>query len=68
MGESSNWINNNKLTAEPFGWQEEYSVFSVNSSNLEELREYIQNQTLHHTKKTFEQELNDFYRENDIHL
>jgi len=67
-GESSNWINNNKLTSKPFGWQDEYSVFSVHSCNLKELREYIQNQTLHHIKKTFEQELNEFYMENDIHL
>ncbi len=65
-GESSNWINNNKLTSEPFRWQEEYAVFSVNSFNLKEIREYIQNQTIHHTKKTYEQELNDFFRENDI--
>ncbi len=67
-GESSNWINNNKLTSEPFGWQEEYSVFSVNYGNLKELKEYIQNQAIHHKKKTFEQELNDFYKENDINL
>jgi REP element-mobilizing transposase RayT len=67
-GESSNWINNNKLTSFPFGWQDEYSVFSVNYDNLKELKEYIQNQSLHHLKKTFEEELNDFYKENGIHF
>ncbi len=67
-GESSNWINNYKLTSFPFGWQDEYSVFSVDYGNLKELKEYIQNQSLHHLKKTFEQELNDFYKEHGIHF
>jgi putative transposase len=64
-GESSNWINNNKLTSHPFGWQDEYSVFSANYYDLHRLKEYIQDQSLHHKKKTFEQELNEFYKEND---
>ncbi len=59
-GESSFWINSNKLTIEKFAWQEEYFAVSVSESMLERLRQYIKNQEMHHSKKTFQQEYDQF--------
>jgi len=40
-GESSYWINKNKLTKAKFGWQEEYYAGSVGYSQVEMVRRYI---------------------------
>ena len=39
-----------------FSWQEGYGAFSVSPSQIEAVREYIQNQEQHHHKRDFEQE------------
>ena len=57
-GESSFWINKNKLTNMKFGWQDEYFVASVSESNLTSVRRYIARQEIHHSKVTFEAEFN----------
>jgi putative transposase len=59
-GESSFWINKHKLTKNKFIWQDDYWVVGVSESHLARVREYILNQELHHTKKTFAEELRDF--------
>ncbi len=59
-GESSFWININKLTEDKFAWQDDYWVVGVSESHLEAVRKYIHNQEDHHVKKTFSQELEDF--------
>lgn len=59
-GESSFWINKNKLTIEKFEWQDEYFAVSVSESALNKVREYIKNQEEHHTKKSFHQEFDEF--------
>lgn len=61
-GESSFWINRNKLTPEKFEWQEEYIAHSVSESNVPTLRTYIKNQEQHHKKKTFAEEYNEFIK------
>lgn len=58
-GESSFWINKNKLTKTKFKWQEEYFVASVSESNLEAARKYIANQEKHHKKVSFDDEFED---------
>jgi len=55
-GESSFWINKNKLTQSKFEWQDEYFAVAVSESMLENVRNYIRNQEDHHKKKTFNQE------------
>ncbi len=50
---SSQWMRGH--TAE-FGWQKGYAAFSVSSSALASVIGYIENQTGHHKKRTFEQE------------
>ena len=59
-GESSFWINKNKLTREKFEWQDEYFGVSVSESVLDKVRAYIKNQEVHHSKKTFQQEYDEF--------
>lgn len=59
-GESSFWINKNQLTKEKFEWQDEYFAVSVSESIIDRVRDYIKNQEIHHTKKTFQEEYNEF--------
>ena len=59
-GESSFWINNQQLTKTKFEWQDEYFAVSVSESMLDKVRDYIKNQEEHHSKKTFEEEYEDF--------
>ena len=61
-GESSFWINKQKLTRDKFGWQDEYFAVSVSESQLETVRRYIRNQEHHHKKKTFQQEYDEFMK------
>ena len=55
-GESSFWINKNRLCKTKFGWQDEYFAVGVCESMLESARKYIANQEEHHRKKSFEDE------------
>jgi putative transposase len=55
-GESSRWINKQKLCDPSFEWQDEYFAASVSHSQLQKVRNYIHNQERHHQKKTFQQE------------
>jgi putative transposase len=59
-GESSYWINQNNLTSEKFGWQDDYFAVSVSESQLEAVTKYIQNQEQHHLKKSFADEADEF--------
>lgn len=55
-GESSEWINKNKLTASRFSWQEGFGAFSYSKGQLPDVIRYIQNQEEHHRKVTFREE------------
>jgi REP element-mobilizing transposase RayT len=59
-GESSFWINKNKLIPQKFEWQDDYFAVSVSESGVDKVREYIKNQEEHHRKKTFQQEYDEF--------
>lgn len=61
-GESSFWINQQKITEEKFEWQDEYYAVSVSESVLNKVREYIRNQEAHHQHKSFHDELDEFIR------
>ncbi|HEY5823115.1 MAG TPA: transposase [Cyclobacteriaceae bacterium] len=58
-GESSFWINKQKLTNKKFEWQHEYFALSVSESMLDKVRNYIKNQEEHHSKKTFQDEYDE---------
>ncbi|QBN17796.1 IS200/IS605 family transposase [Flavobacterium nackdongense] len=59
-GESSFWMNKQKLILDRFEWQDEYFAVSVSESVLDRVRNYIKNQEQHHSKKTFDEEYNEF--------
>jgi REP element-mobilizing transposase RayT len=59
--ESSFWLNNKSgLQAERLEWQDEYFAVSIGESSLDTVRAYIDNQEVHHKKKTFAQEYDEF--------
>jgi len=51
-GNTSRWMNEMSC----FAWQEGYSAFSVSQSQRKTVVDYIDRQTEHHAKWTFEQE------------
>jgi len=59
-GESSNWINKEKLINSKFEWQDDYFAVSIGESTISSLRKYIKNQEIHHKKKTFSEEYQEF--------
>lgn len=59
-GESSFWINNNNLTLDKFSWQDDYFAVSVSESHVERVMKYIKNQESHHSKRSFECEIDEF--------
>ena len=61
-GESSFWINKNKLIREKFGWQDEYLAIGVGDDKLGIVRNYIANQEEHHKKLSFGQEYDKFIK------
>ena len=61
-GESSFWINQNKLCRGKFGWQDEYFAVSVSETMVEGVRKYIANQEEHHRKKSFDEEFESFMK------
>jgi putative transposase len=56
-GESSFWINKNKLTKLKFEWQDDYYSVSIGMQQADSLRNYIRNQDSHHQKISFQNEL-----------
>ena len=61
-GESSYWINKNKILPGKFEWQDEYFAVSVSESAANSVRNYIKNQENHHKKKTFNNKYQEFMR------
>ena len=55
-GSSSKWINEKKFLKVRFEWQEGYGAFSYSKSQVNKVIDYIKNQELHHTAKTFREE------------
>ncbi len=52
-GDSSEWINKEKLTTRKFHWQEGYGAFSYGKSQVDDVVKYIEKQQEHHKKEAF---------------
>jgi len=63
---SSKWINENKFTKTHFEWQEGYGAFSYSKSQITAVINYIENQELHHKKKSFKEEYLNFLEKFEI--
>lgn len=59
-GESSFWINKNKITPQRFSWQDDFWAVSVSESHIETVKRYIGDQEEHHRKKSFDEEVEEF--------
>ncbi|NQT65304.1 MAG: IS200/IS605 family transposase [FCB group bacterium] len=67
-GESSHWLNEQKLLKAKFNWQRGFSVFSVSESNVKNVRNYIKNQEEHHRKISFTEEWNLLLKKHNVML
>jgi putative transposase len=56
-GESSYWVNHNRITKVKFEWAIDYFGASVSESELGSVQHYIRNQKKHHKQKSWEEEL-----------
>lgn len=57
---SSRWIKEQGPQYRTFAWQDGYGAFSVSSSKVGTVAQYIAHQEEHHKKKTFRQEMEEF--------
>jgi len=67
-GESSHWLNEQKLLKAKFNWQRGFGVFSVSESNVKDVRNYINNQEEHHRKVSFTEEWNILLKKHKVML
>lgn len=65
-GDSSEWVNKQKLCAGKFRWQEGYGAFSYSKSHTDAVVKYILNQEKHHHKKTFLEEYAELLRKFEV--
>ncbi|HNS30955.1 MAG TPA: IS200/IS605 family transposase [Tenuifilaceae bacterium] len=63
---SSKWINENRLVAGHFQWQEGYSAFSYSRNQRHAVIKYIMGQEEHHRVKTFKEEYMNMMKEFEI--
>ena len=65
-GESSEWLNNQRLCPSKFRWQTGYGAFSYSKSQIPTVANYIHNQEEHHRKKTFLEEYEELLKEFEV--
>ncbi|MGA2033704.1 MAG: IS200/IS605 family transposase [Thermoguttaceae bacterium] len=65
-GGSSAWIQETFPPMSGFGWQDGYGAFTVSTSNLPSVIDYIQGQREHHRAKTFQEEYRELLRRHEI--
>ena len=62
-GESSHWINKNKLCRSTFEWQDDYYAASVSPQELDAVRQYVKDQEHHHQHQSFQEEIDGYLAE-----
>ncbi len=63
---SSKWVKTKGNEFSNFYWQRGYGAFSVNPNQIDQVREYILNQKVHHQKKSFQDEYRMFLNRYNI--
>jgi REP element-mobilizing transposase RayT len=63
MKGSSSHMLNQEMFQSKISWQRGYGAYSVSASRIEDIRNYIANQTEHHRIITFEEEYQQWKRE-----
>jgi len=65
-GSTSKHPNETKTKGDSFAWQEGYGAFSVSASQTPGVVEYIENQTKHHARRSFEEEFLEFLKKYSV--
>jgi REP element-mobilizing transposase RayT len=65
-GDSSEFINKEKLTKVKFNWQDGYGAFSNSRSQIDAVVKYIINQKHHHLKKSFRDEYLEILKDYEV--
>lgn len=63
---TTNFINDKKLTKKKFFWQEGFGAFSYSHSHIDNVYKYIMNQEEHHRKQTFKAEYLEYLEKFEI--
>ena len=63
---STNFINQKNWMPGKFQWQTGYGGFSYSRSQIDSVIKYIKNQKLHHERKTFREEYQEFLQKFNI--
>ena len=63
---SSGWMHEVFPDARDFYWQNGYGAFTVSTSQIEVVSNYIANQEQHHKKRSFREEFIEILRVNEI--
>lgn len=58
--DTAEWLNDNRLLNEPFGWEDSYTAYSVSPSTADKSADYINRQEEYHETKTLEEEMAAF--------
>ena len=67
-GESSFWINKEKLCPTRFSWQHEYFAAAVSQSIVPRVRQYILNQEIHHQRRSSKDEYAELMKKHGFDL
>lgn len=63
---SSSFIKEKSFVNSSFSWQEGFGAFSYSKSQARQVVDYVLNQPIHHTKRTFRDEYLDFLQKYEI--
>ena len=63
---SSKWIKAFDPRYRGFFWRRRYSAFSVSSSQLDAVLQYVEEQSVHHRTRTFQEEYRELLRKHGV--
>lgn len=66
--ETSKWAKNSTHGSSLFSWQSGYGAFSVSQSNLPAVVDYVENQSSHHARRTFQDEFRELCRRHELEI
>ena len=66
--ETSKWIKKRTPDLSLFHWQNGYGAFSVSQSNVEQVTDYIEGQSKHHGKMSFQDEFRALCKKHKIEI
>ncbi|CAN5640228.1 IS200/IS605 family transposase [soil metagenome] len=67
-GESSHWVNKQKICDYKFEWQKDYLSIGICENRIPIVRKYIANQAMHHEKKSYEEEFKEILKAHGLYI